>query len=93
MASETLLLIKQVRPAASKINNLRTPIPILFESGTLKAVKGVGDALAATDDTFILVVAEGALIANTDKRGRAYVRIAYRAFAVAFIAEPSNSNA
>jgi hypothetical protein len=82
-----LLLVEQIGPTTTQIDNLRTPIPVLLEPGTLEAVEGVGDALAAADDALVLVVAEGALVANAGEGGGAHVRVAYGAFSVAFVAE------
>jgi len=42
---EILLLVEQIRPTTSQIYNLRTPIPILLQSRTLKAVKRVRNTL------------------------------------------------
>ena len=41
MIPEILLLVKQICPRAPQIDNLRTTIPILFQSRTLKAVERV----------------------------------------------------
>ena len=41
MIPEILLLIKQIGPRAPQIYNLRTAIPILFQSRTLEAVERV----------------------------------------------------
>lgn len=64
MIPEILLLVEQIRPRTTQIDNLGTAIPVLFQSGALEAVESVGDALAAADDTFVLVVAKGALVAD-----------------------------
>lgn len=93
MIPKTLLLVKQIRPRTPQIDNLRTPIPVLLEPGTLKAVEGITDALPATHDALILVVAEGALVADADEGGRAHVGIAHGAFAVAFVAQAADGDA
>ena len=85
-----LLLVEQIRPRTSKIDDLRTPIAILFQPRTLKAVEGVRDPLTAADDALVLVVAEGAFIADAGEGGRAHVGVAHRAFAVAFVAEAAD---
>ena len=45
MIPEILLLVKQIGPRASQIDDLRTTIPILFQPRTLEAVKRVRDPL------------------------------------------------
>lgn len=87
MIPKILLLIKQIRPTAPQIDNLRTPVSVLFEARALEAVECVADALAAAHDALVLVVAERALVADAREGGRSDVRVAYGAFAVAFIAE------
>ena len=86
MVPKALLLIKQIRPRAAQVNNLGTAIAILLEPSTLKTIEGVADALAAADDALVLVVAEGAFVADADEGGGAHVRVADGAFAVALVA-------
>lgn len=86
MIPKILLLIKQIRPTTSQIDNLGTPIAILFQSRTLEAVECVADALAAAHHALVLVVAEGAFVADARERGGPHVRVADGAFAVAFVA-------
>ena len=93
MISKVLLLIKQIRPRTAQIDNLRTPISILLEPGALEAVKRVRDALAATDDAFVLIVAKGAFVADSHERGRAHVAVADGALAVAFVAQTAQGYA
>lgn len=50
MISKILLLVKEIRPRAAQVDNLRTPVPVLFQPRTLEAVEGVRDAL----DTYII---------------------------------------
>ena len=88
-----LLLIKQIRPATPQIDNLRTPIPILLQPRTLKTVERITDALAATDDAFVLVVAEGAFIAHAHEGGGPDVGVADGTFAVTFVAEAADGDA
>ena len=90
---EILLLVEQIRPAAPEIDNLRTPVPVLFQSGALEAIECVADALAAADDTFVLIVAERALVADAHKRGGPDVRVTDGAFAVAFVAQTADGDA
>jgi len=90
MPPPRLFLIKQIRPGRTQVNNLRTPIAILLESRTLEAVEGVADPFAAAHDAFVLVVAETALVANAYHCCGPDVGVAYRAFAVAFVAEAAD---
>jgi hypothetical protein len=90
---EILLLVKQIRPGAAQVDDLRTAVPVLLQPGTLETVKRVGDAFAATYDTLVLIVAEAAFVADADQGRRPDVAIAYGAFAVALVAETSDGNA
>jgi len=90
---EILLLIEQIRPRTPQIDNLWTPIPIFLQPRALEAVKRIADALAAADDAFVLVVPEGALVADAGKRSGTNVGVAYGALAVAFVAEPADGDA
>ena len=49
--------------------------------------------LAAAHDAFVLVVAEGAFVADADEGGGADVAVADGAFAVAFVAEAADGDA
>ena len=93
MIPKTLLLVEQVRPRTTQIDNLRTSIPVLLKARALEAVEGIRDALATADDALILVVAKGTFVTDTGERGRADVRVAYGAFAVALVAEATYGDA
>ena len=112
MISEILLLVEQIRPRTTQIDNLGAPIAILFQPCTFEAVEGVRDTLlqqlvrspgkqmkrdltylAAAHDTFVLVVAEGAFVADSYESGWTDVGVAYWAFAVAFVAETADGDA
>lgn len=93
MIPEILFLVEQIGPATPQIDNLGTPVPVLFETGALEAVEGVADALAAADDAFVLVVAEGALVADAGEGGGAHVAVAHGALAVALVAEAADGYA
>ena len=80
-------------PRTTKIYDLGTPIPILFEPGALEAVERVRDALAAAHHALVLVVAERALVADAHQRRRPHVRIAHRTLAVTLIAEAADGDA
>ncbi len=82
-----------VCPGTSEVYDLGTPVAVLLQSRALKAVEGVGDALAAAHDTLILVVAETALVADAHQRRWPHIGIAHWAFAVAFIAQASDRDA
>lgn len=92
MIPKILLLVEQIRPATTQIDNLRTPIPILFEPRALKAVKCVAYSLAAAHDAFVLVVAEGALVADARQCCGTNVGIADGTFAVAFVAQAADGD-
>jgi hypothetical protein len=93
LISKILLLIEQIGPRTTQVDNLRTPIPILLQARTLKAIEGVRNTLATTNDAFVLVVAKGALVADADECCGAHVAVAHRAFAVAFVAEAADGYA
>jgi len=67
MIPKILLLIKQIRPTAPQINNLRAPIPILLQPRALEgafvadADEGGGADVGVTDGAFaVAFVAEAA---------------------------------
>lgn len=93
MIPKTLLLIKQIRPRAPQIDNLRTPVSVLLQARALKAVERVADALAAAHDAFVLVVAEGALVADAHERRGPHVRVTHGTLAVALVAEAADRDA
>ncbi len=93
LPSPPFLLIEQIGATTPQIHNLRTPIPIPLEPRTLKAVERVTDPLPATHHTFVLVVAEGAFVADAGEGGGADVGVADGAFAVAFVAEAADVDA
>jgi hypothetical protein len=49
--------------------------------------------LATAHDALVLVVAEGAFVADSHQRGRPDVAVAYWALAVAFVAESADGDA
>jgi hypothetical protein len=63
---ETFLLIEQICPRTSQIDNLGTTVAVLLQARAFEAVKGVTDTLATADNALVLVVAEGALVADSD---------------------------
>ncbi|KAK6080665.1 peroxin 26 [Seiridium cupressi] len=88
-----LLLIKQICPRTTQIDNLRASVPILLQPRALEAVEGIRYALAAADDALVLVVAERALVADAHQGCRSHVRVAYRTLAVALVAETADGYA
>jgi hypothetical protein len=93
MIPKILFLVEQIRPRTTQVDDLRTPIPIFFKSGTLEAVEGIRNALATAYDTLVLVVAKGAFVADAGKSCRAHVGIANGTFAVTFVAEAADGDA
>jgi hypothetical protein len=93
MIPEILLLIEQIGPRTTQIDDLRTSVSVLLQSRAFEAVESVGDALPSAHDAFVLVVAEGAFVANPNECGRAHVGIAHGALPVAFIAESADGDA
>jgi hypothetical protein len=88
-----LLLVEQIRPATAQIYNLGAAIPVLLQAGAFEAVEGVGDALATADDAFVLVVAEGAFVADAGEGRGAHVGVADGAFSVALVTEAADGDA
>ena len=93
MIPKILLLIKQIRPRTPQINNLRTPIPILFQSRALKAVERIRYSFTSTYDALVLIVAEGAFVADAREGRGPHVGVADGALAVAFVAEAADGDA
>lgn len=87
------LLIEQICSRTSQIYDLWTAIPILLQPRAFKAVECVADTLPAADDTLVLVVAEGAFIADPDEGRRSDVGVADGAFAIALVAETADCDA
>ena len=92
MISKALLLVEQIRPATSQVDNLRAAIPVLLQSRALEAVEGVRYTFAAADDTLVLVVAKGTFVADANKGRGANVRVADGAFAVALVAKAADGD-
>lgn len=90
---KTLFLVKQIRPRTPQVDNLRTAIAILLQARTLEAVERVTDALTTAHDALVLVVAEGALVADAHEGGGTHVGIAHGAFTVAFVAQAADGDA
>ncbi|OKL58193.1 hypothetical protein UA08_06647 [Talaromyces atroroseus] len=76
-----------------EVYNLRAAVTVLFEARAFETVESVADTLATADDTFVLVVTEGALVTHAHERCWPHVGIAYRAFAVALVTESADGDA
>jgi hypothetical protein len=87
LISEILLLVEQIGPRTTQIDDFGTAISIFLQARTFKAVESVWDSFTTTDDAFILIVTERAFIADASQGSRADVAVTDWAFAVAFIAE------
>jgi hypothetical protein len=83
---EILFLVEQIRPRTTQIYNLRASVSVLLQARALEAVEGIRDSFTAAHDAFVLVVAEGALVADAHEGCGAHVGVADGAFAVTFIA-------
>lgn len=93
MPPKILLLIKQIGTAAAEVDDLGTAVAVALEPRALEAVEGVADALAAAHNALVLVVAEGALVADARQRRRPHVRVAHGALAVALVAQAADVDA
>jgi hypothetical protein len=93
MPPKILLLIKQIGTATTEVDDLGTAVAVALEPRALEAVEGVADALAAAHDALVLVVAEGALVADARQRRRPHVRVAHGALAVALVAQAADVDA
>ena len=93
LVSEILLLVEQIRPTTSQIDDLRTTVTVLLQSCALETVEGIRDSLSTTNDAFVLIVAKRAFVANSNEGCGTDVGVAYRAFAIAFVAEPTDGYA
>lgn len=76
--------IKQIFTAGTQIDNLRTPITVVFQTCAFEAVERITDAFLTTDEAFIAVVSERAFVACSHECRGANVRVANDAFAIAF---------
>ena len=90
---EILFLVEQIRPRTTQVYNLRAPISVLLQARALEAVECIRNAFTAANDALVLVVAEGALVADAHEGGGSHVGVADGAFAVAFVAEAADGDA
>jgi len=61
---EVLFLVEQICSRTSQVYNLRASVAIFLESSAFKAVESITYAFTAAHNTFVLVVAEGAFVAD-----------------------------
>jgi len=93
MIPKILFLVEQIRPRTTQVDDLRTSIPILLQPRTLKAVERVRDTFATADYALVLVVAEGALVANAHQGCWTDVAVANWTLSVALVAKSADRNA
>jgi len=80
-------------PTAPQIDDFRATVSILLQYHAVLAVEGVADALSTTNNTFVLIIAEAAFVADAHERRRPHVGVAYGALAVAFVAKAPDGDA
>lgn len=90
MIPKILFLVEEICPRTSQIYNLGTAIPILFQSRAFKTVERITDPFATAHDALVLIVSEGAFVADAHESRWTHVGVAHGAFAIAFIAESSD---
>lgn len=93
LISEILFLVKQIGTGRTQVDDLRASVPILLKPRTFETVEGVTDPFAAADNALVLIVAKGTFITDSCEGSRSDVGIAYRAFAIAFVAEAPKGDA
>jgi hypothetical protein len=84
---EILFLVEEICPRTTQINNLRAAISVFLQTCAFETVEGIADTLSSTDDTFVLVIAEGAFVADTDQRCWSNIAVTHWTFAIAFVAK------
>lgn len=89
---ETFLLIEQICSRTAQIDNLRTPVAVFLQSRAFKAIECITDSLTAAHNTLVLVVTEGAFVADTHEGSWAYVGITHGAFAIAFVTQAADGD-
>jgi hypothetical protein len=90
---ETFLLIEQICPGTSQIDNLGASVAVFLQACTFKAVECITDSFTAAHDALVLVVSEGAFVTDADEGGRAHVGIAHGAFTIALVTQAADGNA
>ena len=86
LKSQSFPLVEQVRPTSAKIDDLGTPVPILFQPCALGTIVSITYTRATADDTSSTVCAKIALIAYPNQGLRSDVRIANRTLSITFLA-------
>lgn len=92
MIAEILLLVEQVGSRTAQVDDLGAAVAVLLQASALEAVESVGDSLAAAHDTLVLVVAEGAFVADADEGGGADVAVTDGALSIALVAEAADGD-
>lgn len=87
-----LSLVEEIRFSTTQIDNLGAPVSILLQLSALLAVVGIRDPDPTTDNASSLERSVVALITYPHKRARAHVGITYHAFAIIFLAQPSDGD-
>ena len=90
MVSKTFLLIEQVCPTTTEIDDLRAAVSILLQSGALEAIKGITDSFSSANYTFVLIISKRAFVAYADERCWAHVAIAHRTLPIALVAQTAD---
>jgi len=91
--SKVLLLVEEIRPRTSQVDNFGATIAVLFQSCAFKAIKRIRNTLPTTYNTLVLIVPKRALIAYADQSSGSNVAVANGALAITFVAQTANSNA
>ena len=88
-----LPLVKQISLRASQVDDLRTPIPVLFHLRTFSAIVRITNPRTAANHAPPLVGPVVALVADSNEGTGPDVRVAHHTFAVAFFAEAPDRDA
>ena len=74
------------------VESVRYALTMMVSTGTTN-IRAGGTYLATADNTLVLIVTKGALVAYPHQRCRSHVAVADGAFAVAFVAETTDGDA
>ena len=88
-----LPLVKQISLRASQIDDLRTPIPVLFHLRTFSAIVRITNPRTAANHAPPLVGPVVALVADSNEGTGPHIRVADDAFTVALLAEAPDGDA
>ena len=59
-------MVEQVRSGTSEVDDLGAAMAVLLQARTFEAVEGIGNDFTTADDTLVLVVSKGTLVAYAD---------------------------